>query len=140
MAAARKPADGCLSRFPGQFGGLRLPGKSQDDGVSHIGTVGFPEPWRFGVGLPAAQAADVRAAEQTSKDAAAKKKEDSDAFWAKVQADNRQLREQQAKDTAARNAAQAADHAAGLAGTSESIRTQMEAQGWTRCSGPYYYQ
>lgn len=34
------------------------------------------------------------------------------------------------------NASQAADQAAEQAGTSEPIRTQMEAQGWTRFSGP----
>ncbi|MFK4299318.1 hypothetical protein ABH924_004499 [Arthrobacter sp. GAS37] len=89
----------------------------------------------------AAQAADARAAAQASTDAAAKKKkEDSDAFWAKVQTDNTKLYDKQRSDGAAFNSSQAADHAAEQAGTSESIRTQMEAQGSTRFSGPYYYQ
>ncbi|WP_442545198.1 hypothetical protein ACSBOX_05850 [Arthrobacter sp. KN11-1C] len=97
--------------------------------------------WWFSAGLPAAQASDARASEQASKDAAAKKKkEDADAFWAKVQADNTKLYDKQRSDAAAFNASQAADQAAQQAGTSESIRTQMEAQGWTRFSGPYYYQ
>ncbi|MGO4856222.1 hypothetical protein [Arthrobacter sp. 2MCAF14] len=97
--------------------------------------------WWFSAGLPAVQAADAQTAAQASKDAAAKKKkEDSDAFWAKVQADNARVADQYQKDAAASSARQAADKAAEQAGTSESIRTQMEAQGWTRFSGPFYYQ
>ncbi|GAB3557814.1 hypothetical protein GCM10027405_03270 [Arthrobacter alkaliphilus] len=95
----------------------------------------------FTISAPAVEAADAKASAQASADAAAKKKkEDSDAFWAQVQADNANRAAQQAKDAAARNASQAAEKAAQEAGTSESIRTQMEAQGWTRFSGPYYYQ
>ncbi|GAA4035311.1 hypothetical protein GCM10023063_19700 [Arthrobacter methylotrophus] len=103
--------------------------------------VGSGAAWWFSTGLPAAQAADAQAAAQASADAAAKKKkEDSDAFWAKVQADNTKLYDKQRSDAASFNASQAADQAAQQAGTSESIRTQMEAQGWTRFSGPFYYQ
>lgn len=90
--------------------------------------------WWFGVGLPANQAADARAAEQTKTEAAAKKKaEDSAAFWAQVAKDNKAKSEKAAADAAAFNASQAARQ-------SDSVKTQMEAQGWTQFAGVFYYQ
>jgi hypothetical protein len=90
--------------------------------------------WWFGVGLPAQQAAEARAAEQTKTEAAANKKsEDSDAFWAQVAKDNKAKAEKQAADAAAFNASQGSRQ-------SDSVKSQMEAQGWTQFAGDFYYQ
>ncbi|MGY3379454.1 rubrerythrin [Arthrobacter sp. TE12231] len=94
--------------------------------------------WWFGSALPAQQEvqaqASSQAAAQTAKDAAAKKKaDDSAAFWAKVDADNKARSEQNAKDVAAFNSSQEADRAA-------DVQRQMEAQGWKRYSDVLYYQ
>jgi hypothetical protein len=90
--------------------------------------------WWFGVGLPANQAAEARAAEQTKTEAAAKKKaEDSAAFWAQVAKDNTVKSEKAAADAAAFNASQASRQ-------SDSVKRQMETQGWTQFAGDFYYQ
>lgn len=92
--------------------------------------------WWFGVGLPARQAAEASAAEQAKTQAAAKKKaDDSAAFWAKIEKDNKARAEKAAADAAAFNASQ--DRAAEQA---DSIKNQMEAQGWKQFSGDFYYQ
>jgi cytoskeletal protein RodZ len=75
--------------------------------------------WWFGVGLPANQAADARAAEQAKTEAAEKKKEeDSAAFWAQVAMDNKAKSEKATADAAAFNASQATRQ-------SDSVKRQM---------------
>jgi hypothetical protein len=86
------------------------------------------------VGLPERQAADARAAEQATTDAAARKKaDDSAAFWAQVAKDNKAKAEKEAADAVAFKASQATRG-------SDSIKSQMEAQGWTQFAGDFYYQ
>jgi hypothetical protein len=90
--------------------------------------------WWFGVGLPANQAAEARAAEQAKTEAAERKKEeDSAVFWAQVAKDNKAKSEKAAADAAAFNASQATRQ-------SDFVKRQMEAQGWTQFAGDFYYQ
>lgn len=90
--------------------------------------------WWFGVGLPANQAAEAHAAEHAKTEATEKKKEeDSAAFWAQVAKDNKAKSEKAAADAAAFNASQATRQ-------SDSVKRQMEAQGWTQFAGDFYYQ
>lgn len=83
--------------------------------------------------LPSQQAAQAQAAEQAKSDeAAAKKKSESDAFWAKVDAENKAQREKDAKARAAFEASPEVEDA--------STKRQMEDLGWTQFSGYFYYQ
>lgn len=94
--------------------------------------------WWFGVGLPARQADIAHAAQQAKIDAAAKKKaDDSAAFWAKVDAENKALAAKDAAAAAKFNASYEADRAKEAA---DSIKKQMEDQGWIRFAGDFYYQ
>jgi hypothetical protein len=93
--------------------------------------------WWYGVGLPNQQAAQARATEQAATDAAAKKKaEESAAFWAQVEKENRARAAKADKENAERRPIQEQlreDRA-------EQVKTQMEAQGWTHFADDFYYQ
>lgn len=87
----------------------------------------------FGQALPAQQVAQAQAAAKAKEDEAArKKKAESDAFWAKVDADNKAQREKDAKALA--------DFEASDGGEAERTKTEMEKLGWKQFSGDFYYQ
>ncbi|MBT2549753.1 hypothetical protein [Arthrobacter sp. ISL-65] len=87
----------------------------------------------FGQAVPAQQAAQVQAAAKAQEDEAAKKKKaESDAFWAKVDAENKAQREKDAKALAAFEASDG--------GEAETTKREMEKLGWTQFAGDFYYQ
>lgn len=90
--------------------------------------------WWFGVGLPAHQGEQQAAMARAAEEAAAKKKaEESAAFWAQVDKENKESWAEDEANRKAFNSSQEQNQAA-------SVKTQMEAQGWTQFSGHYYYQ
>lgn len=102
-------------------------------GLALAATLALAGLFWFGNALPAQQAAQAQAAEQAKSDeAAAKKKAGSDAFWAKVDAENKALREKHAADQAAFEASPEVED--------ESTKRGMEDLGWTQFSGDFYYQ
>jgi hypothetical protein len=91
----------------------------------------------LGHSVPAQQGAEGQAAARAQSqggddEAAKKKKAESDAFWAKVNAENKAQREKDAKALAASEASPEVEDV--------STKRQMEDLGWKQFSGDFYYQ